>query len=46
MPDLCRVDALEPDALFVGPDGVAVDHDQSRSDCGKGRDHRVYPHNG
>jgi hypothetical protein len=34
MPDLCRVDAFEPDALFVGSDGVAVDHDQGRSDGG------------
>jgi hypothetical protein len=45
MPDLRRIDALEPDALFVRTDGIAVDHDQRRANGGKGCDQGVSTHN-
>jgi hypothetical protein len=46
MPDLRRVDALEPDTFFVRTDGVAVDHDQRRTDGGEGCDQGMSTHNG
>ena len=45
VPDLSRVDALQPDTLFVRADGVAVDHDQRRADGGNGCNQRMSTHN-
>ena len=45
VPDLSRVDALQPNTLFIRADGVAVDHDQRRADGGKGCDQGMSTHN-